>query len=164
MHQGQTEMQHLKDDDETPTGMVNMGQINETTTLFITPEEYWRQATSEYHDLGYTNNILSGPEETPIDPKELSNKGYVKPFQQGRMYLINELIYYYDTPHTPRIRQLSLIVVPVKFRQVVISVLHVSLLLVRSHDQRTLFRILARFWCPMVNKELAQFIIDCTHF
>ena len=38
--------------------------------------------TAEYHDLIYINSILSIPEETTIDPKELRNNGYVKPFQQ----------------------------------------------------------------------------------
>ena len=33
MHQGHTETQHLKDNNETPTLMVHLGQINKTTTL-----------------------------------------------------------------------------------------------------------------------------------
>ena len=60
--------------------MVNAVHINETTTLGIPTEEYWRQATSEYHHLGYINNILSGPEEKLVDPKEFIKKGYNKPF------------------------------------------------------------------------------------
>ena len=43
------------------------------------------------------------------------------------------------------------------------SACHVSPLAGHSHGQRTLFRILARFWWPMVNKELAQFIRACVH-
>ena len=40
------------------------------------------QATSEDHDIGYINYILSGPEETSVNPKEFNNKGYVKPFHK----------------------------------------------------------------------------------
>ena len=43
--------------------------MNETTTLCTPSEEEWIQSTSEDEDLGYINNILSGQEETPIDPK-----------------------------------------------------------------------------------------------
>ena len=46
MYQGHTETQQLKDKDETPTGMVQSGNINENKTLCIPTEEYWRQATS----------------------------------------------------------------------------------------------------------------------
>ena len=73
----------------------------------------------------------------------------------------NGLISYYDTPLTARIIQLRLIVVPFKFRQVVMSACHLSLLAGNSHDHRTVFRILARFLWPMVNKEVAQFIRAC---
>ena len=50
-----------------PTGTVHAGQINKTTTLPLPIEEYWRQATSEDHDLIYIKRILLGPEDTPID-------------------------------------------------------------------------------------------------
>ena len=49
--------------------MMNVGQINVTTTLCLPTAEDWRQATSEDHDLGYINNILSGPEEIHVNPK-----------------------------------------------------------------------------------------------
>ena len=49
--------------------MVNAVQINETTTLCLTTEEEWGQATSEDHDIRYIKNILSVPEQTTIDPK-----------------------------------------------------------------------------------------------
>ena len=54
---------------KTTTVMVHAGQINETTTLPLPTEEEWRQATSEDHDLVYIKRVLSGPEETPIEPK-----------------------------------------------------------------------------------------------
>ena len=69
MHQGQIETQKMKYNNETPTVMVNAGQINKTTTMPLTTEEDWSQAKSEDHDLGYIKRILSSPEETPIDPK-----------------------------------------------------------------------------------------------
>ena len=84
MHHGHIETQHMKDNIETPTVMVHAVQINETTTLPLPTEEDGRQATSEDHDLGYFKRILSSPKETPIYPKQFRNKGYVKPFQQGR--------------------------------------------------------------------------------
>ena len=59
-------------------------------------------------------------EETPIEAKEFSNKGYVKPFQKGRTELDNDLLFYYDTPCTYRVRKLRPIVAPIKFIQVVI--------------------------------------------
>ena len=43
------------------------------------------------------------------------------------------------------------------------SACHVSPLAGHIHDQRTLFRILAPFWWPVVNKEVAQFIISYAH-
>ena len=49
--------------------MVHMGHINDTTTLWIPTEEELSQDTSEDHNIGYINNILSGPEEITIDPK-----------------------------------------------------------------------------------------------
>ena len=76
----------------------------------------------------------------------------------------NLFISYYGTPRTSRVKQLRLIVFPVKFIQVVISACHVSPLSGHIHEQRTLFRILAMFWWPMVNKEVAQFIRACAHF
>ena len=99
--------------------MMHTGQINETTTLPLLTEEERKQAASEDHDLGYINSILSSPEETPINPKEFRNKGYVKPFQQGRLDLDKIWISYYDTPLIARVRQLRLRVVPFKFRRVV---------------------------------------------
>ena len=44
------------------------------------------------------------------------------------------------------------------------SACHVSLLAGHSHDQRTLFRVLAQFWWPMVNNEVSKFIRACAHF
>ena len=70
----------MKDNNEKSTVMVYVGQINKTTTLTLPNGEEGRQATSEYHYLGYIKMILSSPEDTPIEPKELRNKGYVKPF------------------------------------------------------------------------------------
>ena len=78
--------------------MVHVGHINKTTTLTLPYGEEWRQATSEYRDTGCINRILSSPEDTPIEPKELRNKGYVKPFQQGLLHLDNGFIIYYNTP------------------------------------------------------------------
>ena len=49
--------------------MMHAGQINETTTLNLTTEEEWRQATSEDHDPGYVKRILSSLEERTIDHK-----------------------------------------------------------------------------------------------
>ena len=81
MYQGKTGTKQLKYKDETPIVMVQTGNINETTTLSLPTEEEWRKATSDNHDIGYIQNILSGPEETLVDPKYLRNKGCVKPFQ-----------------------------------------------------------------------------------
>ena len=120
--------------------MVN---INETTTIYLPIEEQWRQATAEENDLEYINNILSGPEETPVESKELIKKGHVKPFHQRHLEFHNGLIFYHDTPHTARVRRLSLRVVPVKFRKVVMSACHVYSLALHSHEQRTLLIILA---------------------
>ena len=133
MHQGQT---------ATPV-MVHAGQINETTTLCLPTEEYWRQATLEGHGLGYINNILSGMQETPIEPKELRNKGYIKPFQQESMEFNNGFILYYDNPRTVGLSQLRLRVVPFKFIRVVMSECHVYPLAGHSHDQKIIFMILA---------------------
>ena len=62
MHQGYTETQHLKNNNETPTVMVHAGYINKTTTLHLPLEEEFRQAILEDHDLRYINIILSSPE------------------------------------------------------------------------------------------------------
>ena len=43
------------------------------------------------------------------------------------------------------------------------SACHVLPLVEHRYGQRTLFRIPAQFWWPMVNKELAQFIKTCAH-
>ena len=40
------------------------------------------QATSDDNDLGYIKSILSGPDETPIDPKELIKRGMSNPFSK----------------------------------------------------------------------------------
>ena len=141
--------------------MVNTEQINETTKLCLPTDGECRQAKSEDNDLGYVQNILSVPEETLVTPKELSNKGYAKTFHQGCIYLDDGLILYYDTPCTARARKLRLIVVPIKFIQVVTSSYHVYPLVGQIHDQRTLFRILAQFLWPIFNRELAQFIRSC---
>ena len=57
-----------------------------------------------------------------------------------------------------------MIVVPVKFRKVVMSECHIPPLAGHIHEQRTLFRIMAQFWFPLVNKYVAQFIIACAYF
>ena len=51
----------------------------------------------------------------------MRNKGNVKPFQQGRLELNNDMIFYYDTPLKAIVRKIRLIVVPLRFRKVVIS-------------------------------------------
>ena len=53
MHQGNTETQHLKDNNETTTVMVHVDQINKNITLPLPTEEERRQPTSEDHDLEY---------------------------------------------------------------------------------------------------------------
>ena len=137
---------------------VNAGNINKTKTLPLPIEEEWRQATSEDHDLRYIKKTLFSPEETPIDPKYLRNKGYVKHSQQGRLDLDNVLIFYCDNPLTARVRQIRLRVVPVKFSILEMAACHIYPLSGHRHEQRTLYRILEWFWWPMVNKEVAQFI------
>ena len=72
------------------------------------------------------------------------------------------MVLYHYTPKTARVRQLRLILVPVRFRQVVISSCHVSTLSGHIHKQITLFMILERFWWTMVNKEVDNFITSCT--
>ena len=125
--------------------VVHTGHINKTTTLPLLTEEEWSQATSDDHNIGYFKRILSIIEETTIDTKELIKKGSVHFFNQGRLKLDNGLIYYYDTPRTYMVRQLIIIVLPVKFRLVLMLACHVSPLAGHSHDQRTIFRIVARF-------------------
>ena len=75
----------------------------------------------------------------------------------------NGLISYYNTPRKYWVRQLRLIVVPIKFRRVVNKACLVSLLEGHSHEQRILSSVLARFWWPMVNTEVAQFIRAYAH-
>ena len=53
MHQGNKEIQQLKNSNETPTVMLHTGHINETKTLPLHAEEELRQATSEDHYIGY---------------------------------------------------------------------------------------------------------------
>ena len=69
MYHKNKETQHPKYDNETPTIMVHVGQINKTSTLHIPTGEEWRQATSVDNDIRYIKRILSSTEETPIDPK-----------------------------------------------------------------------------------------------
>ena len=56
------------------------------------------------------------------------------------------------------VRSIRLTLSPVKFTQVVISAFHISPIEGHIHEKITLFKILTRFWCPMVNKEVDQFI------
>ena len=93
----------------------------------------------------------------------MRNKGCVKPFQKGRLELDSSLISYCDTPSTARVRQLRLRVVPVKFIQVVVSACHVSPLAWHIYVDKTSFMILEKFFCPVVNKEVEQFIRAYTH-
>ena len=51
MDQEHIETKQEKDNNETLTVMVHKGQINKTTTLTVTTEEEWRQATLEDHDI-----------------------------------------------------------------------------------------------------------------
>ena len=92
------------------------GRQTKNKTLPLLTEEERRKDTSEDHDIVYIKRILSGPEETTIDPKELINKGYVRTFNQGHIELGNGLIFYYYTSHTARVTQLRLRVAPAKFR------------------------------------------------
>ena len=68
------------------------------------------------------------------------------------------MILYYDNPHTARVREQRTRVVPVKFRWVMISELHVSKLSGHIYEQRTLFMILECFGLLIVNKVVDQFI------
>ena len=76
MHQGMTTTKELKDEDKKTTIVVHTGKFNKTTTLCLPTEEEWRQAISEDLYLCYIKRISYGMEETHIDPKEVSNKGY----------------------------------------------------------------------------------------
>ena len=93
----------------------------------------------------------------------LREKWYTKPFAQGSLELIDGVLFYYDVPKTARVRQLRLRVVPIKLRRLVLSACHVSPLAGHSHEQRTLFRILARYWWPGVTKDVTEFIRSCAH-
>ena len=57
-----------------------------------------------------------------------------------------------------RVGKLRLGAVPAMFRQVVISAYHVSPLAIQSHEQITLFSILAQFLWPIFNNEVDHFI------
>ena len=163
MHQGQNATKQLRYRGETPMVMVQAGKINKITTLCTPTEEDWSHYTAYDNDLRYINSILSVTEETPIYHKELIKNRYVKPFQKGCLELENFLIFYYYTPHTDRVRQLRLRVVPVNFRRVVMSACHVSPLSGNIHDKITLLITMAGFLCPMVNKEVVQFIRVYVH-
>ena len=69
MYQGKTTTTQPKEKGGKTIVMAHARHINETTTLYITTEEEWSQATSEYHDLRYIKRILFGLEETLIDTK-----------------------------------------------------------------------------------------------
>ena len=98
----------MKDKGDIIAVMVHLLQIKKSTTLPLHTDEDWRKFTSEDHDLGYIKSIISIPDETTINPKELRNSANVKPFQHGRLEMENYLISYYDTPLTARVRQLRL--------------------------------------------------------
>ena len=89
--------------------------------------------------------------------------GCAKPFHQGHMDLENSLILYYETPHTARVRKLILVVVPFKFRQVVMSAFHIYMIVGHIHEKRTLFRIIEWFLWKMVNMDLERFIRACAY-
>ena len=69
--------------------------------------------------------------------------------------MYNGLILYYENPFVVRIRQLSLRVVQVKFRQVVISVCRLSLLYGNIYEQR----YYSRYWYGFAGQRL---IMRCT--
>ena len=69
MHHSYTTTKQLKCNGEIPTGILNAGQINKTTTLPLPTEEEWRKDASYHPDIGYINIILSSLEETHIEPK-----------------------------------------------------------------------------------------------
>ena len=62
--------------------MVHTVYINDNTTLCLPTNEYFRQDASDDCDIGYIMNIIYNAEGTPVDFKDLRNKGYVKLFQQ----------------------------------------------------------------------------------
>ena len=93
MHQCQTTRKQLKYKGETTTAMVLVVNINDTTTLCISKVEERRQATLEDHDIRYIKSILSGLDKTPVDTKELINKGYIKHFHKEILYLDNWFIF-----------------------------------------------------------------------
>ena len=75
----------------------------------------------------------------------------------------NDLILYYYNLRIDRARQLSLRMVPVKFRQMVTLKCHIYLLVGDIHGQQNLFRIMEWFWWPIANNEVDQFIRAYTH-
>ena len=100
----------------------------------------------------YMKSMLYYPYYVYIEPKLLRNKRYSKTFHQGHMDQEKVFIFYYDTPRMTSIRKIRLIVVPREFRLVVVSECHIYPLEGHSHDQQTLFRIMAWFFLIMVNK------------
>ena len=93
----------------------------------------------------------------------MRNKGYFKSFQQGHLEQDEGSILYYVIQCKAVVKQLRLIVVPIKFRQVVISYFYGSLLDVHIHEKSTLFSTTERFWWSKVNKEVDPFIRGCEY-
>ena len=73
------------------------------------------------------------------------------------------MILYYIIPNTVRFRKLRLIVIPYKFRRVVISSYYVYTIVGHRRKHINLFSILVQFFWQMVNKEVVQFIRSCIH-
>ena len=61
MHHEYITKKQMENNDEIPTGTVNAGHINKTTTLPLPTEEEQRQSTPKDNYLGYIQSISSSP-------------------------------------------------------------------------------------------------------
>jgi hypothetical protein len=142
--------------------MPAMVEVNRWTTIPIPTSAAWIDGTAKDPDLQLIRMALT-TEGATLNKALLADKGYHKPFMEGKFEWISNLLYMYEAPKRAHLRSLRLLVVPPGLRRAVISALHASPFAGHSSPQKTYGRIIVRYWWPSLLRDVDTAVIGCGH-
>ena len=125
---------------------VFSGDINLVTTLCLPSEQ--QCALENVPNMKKIGSVLIYPGKIQGYMVNIKGSGYIRLLRQGRFQLKNVILYMYEVNRGTRIIQLRAKFVTTALRMSVIYACHVSNFTEKSGQERTLDRMLVKFWWP----------------
>jgi hypothetical protein len=156
------EYENLQEHTHPRLVMPAMVEVNRWTTIPIPTTDAWINGTTIDPDIQLIRNALT-TEGATLNKALLADKGYYKPFCEGKFEWIKNLLYMYEAPKRAHLRSLRLLVVPPGLQRIIISAMHASPFAGHSSPQKTYGRIVVRYWWPSLLRDVDMAVLGCGH-